>query len=165
MFCGACGQENPTEHTFCSTCGKPLKIDTSSLQTPEKQYSVDGNGTHAQKSPIDIDKLDLNVLASSARRNSMAQLARCKSCDKEVARTARTCPHCGDTFPGLGIKCPACGGTNIGVGGQRGFSLTGAAAWAFLVGPLGLLGGMIGRKQIELECQRCRKKWMSYKLA
>lgn len=29
MFCGQCGKENPTEHRFCSACGRPLVAETS----------------------------------------------------------------------------------------------------------------------------------------
>jgi len=39
MFCGNCGQENPTEHHFCSACGKPLQ---SATEQPHQNghYSV-----------------------------------------------------------------------------------------------------------------------------
>jgi len=39
MNCAACGQENPTDHKFCSGCGKPLRDDT---RQPEavRSYSV-----------------------------------------------------------------------------------------------------------------------------
>ena len=29
MFCGQCGKANPTEHRFCSACGKPLAAEMS----------------------------------------------------------------------------------------------------------------------------------------
>ena len=40
MYCGACGQENPTENNYCAGCGKPLKAATAIPQQPGNQYSV-----------------------------------------------------------------------------------------------------------------------------
>jgi tellurium resistance protein TerD len=39
--------------------------------------------------------------------------------------------------------------------GQKGFGLGKAAVGAILLGPVGLLGGMLDRKKIELVCQSC----------
>lgn len=143
MLCAVCGRENPTEDKFCGGCGKPLR---SAMPAPP------------QERPIDIDKLDLNMFASAAKQDAMAI---CKSCQKEVAKTAPTCPHCGEALPGSRIKCPTCGSMSIGVAGQRGFSLASAAAGLFLAGSAGLLLGMVGRKQLQLQCQRCGTKWVS----
>jgi tellurium resistance protein TerD len=43
--------------------------------------------------------------------------------------------------------------------GQKGFGLGKAAVGAFLLGPVGLLGGMIGKKAVELSCQACGFTW------
>ena len=83
---------------------------------------------------------------------------KCKTCGKEVSKTAPTCPHCGENAPGLHIICPACHSMNIS-SGEKGFSLGKAAAGALLLGPAGLLGGMLGRKDVELVCQSCGHKW------
>jgi tellurium resistance protein TerD len=39
--------------------------------------------------------------------------------------------------------------------GEKGFGLGKAAIGAFLLGPVGLLGGLIGRKKIEVICRAC----------
>lgn len=88
----------------------------------------------------------------------MTALVNCKTCGKEVSKTAPTCPHCGENAPGLHIKCPKCDSMNVSTG-QKGFGLGKAAAGAILLGPIGLLGGMIGRKEAELVCQNCNHKW------
>ena len=88
----------------------------------------------------------------------MSELTKCKTCNKEVSRTAPICPHCGENLPGLNIKCPKCFSMNIQIG-QKGFSLGKAAAGGVLLGPVGLLGGLIGRKKTELICQACSYKW------
>jgi tellurium resistance protein TerD len=56
------------------------------------------------------------------------------------------------------IKCPQCGSTQI-TGGTKGFGLGKAAAGGILLGPVGLLGGMIGSKKTMVTCLKCGKKW------
>jgi len=90
----------------------------------------------------------------------MAELVNCKTCEKQVSKTAPTCPHCGENAPGLHINCPKCSSMNIS-SGKKGFGLGGAAAGAILLGPVGLLGGMFGSKKTELACQACGHKWRS----
>jgi hypothetical protein len=86
-------------------------------------------------------------------------LVKCKVCGKDVSETAPTCPHCGESAPGSNIKCPKCGSTNIAAG-EKGFSLGKAAVGALLLGPAGLLGGMAGRKKIEIACRSCGHRWV-----
>lgn len=40
MYCGACGQENPSEHRFCSGCGKPLRATTPTAPSQSVKWSV-----------------------------------------------------------------------------------------------------------------------------
>ena len=87
----------------------------------------------------------------------MADLAKCKTCGKDVSKAAPSCPHCGETLPGMAIKCSHCGSSNIAMG-QKGYGLGKAAVGAILLGPVGLLGGMIGRKKLEIVCNSCGHK-------
>ena len=88
----------------------------------------------------------------------MAGLVASNTCGKEVSGTAPACPHCGESLPGLHISCPQYKSSNTSIG-QKGFGLGKAAAGGLLLGPLGLLGGMIGRKKPEFLCQSCGHKW------
>jgi DNA-directed RNA polymerase subunit RPC12/RpoP len=88
----------------------------------------------------------------------MAILIKCKTCGKQVSKTAPTCPYCGENAPGINISCPVCTSKNFSTG-QKGFGLGKAAAGAVLLGPVGLLGGLLGRKKIEFICQSCGHKW------
>ncbi|WKZ43336.1 MAG: hypothetical protein QY302_14660 [Anaerolineales bacterium] len=88
----------------------------------------------------------------------MAELVKCKTCGKDVSKTAPTCPHCGENAPGLRINCPACQSMSIATG-EKGFSLGKAAAGALLLGPIGIAGGLLGRKNIEFVCQACGHRW------
>jgi len=88
----------------------------------------------------------------------MAELTKCKTCGKEVSRTAPTCPYCGESLPGLDIKCPKCGSMSIKFG-QKGFGLAEAAIGAILLGPLGLGWGIHGRNKTTFVCQACGHTW------
>ena len=88
----------------------------------------------------------------------MSDLVKCKTCGVEVSKTAPSCPSCGENLPGLAIKCPKCGSMSISIG-QKGFGLGKSVAGAVLLGPIGLLGGVMGRKKLEITCQSCGKKW------
>lgn len=85
-----------------------------------------------------------------------ALLADCTACGQRVSRTASACPSCGESAPGM--RCPACGSTHVTMN-QKGFGLGNAATGMLLLGLPGLLGGMIGRKKTQLQCQACPHKW------
>jgi tellurium resistance protein TerD len=87
-----------------------------------------------------------------------SELVKCKTCKTEISKTAPACPHCGENLPGFCINCPKCGSSNIGLG-AKGYSLGKAAAGALILGPGGLLVGLHGRKNLELHCLSCGKKW------
>ncbi len=83
---------------------------------------------------------------------------RCKSCHNTVAKSAPSCPHCGEVAPALRIRCPRCASMSFSAG-KRGFALGGAALGAVLLGPVGLLGGLVGSKDVELTCSQCHHRW------
>ncbi|KLU59955.1 hypothetical protein CEB3_c33860 [Peptococcaceae bacterium CEB3] len=56
------------------------------------------------------------------------------------------------------LKCPKCGCTQIAAG-NKGFGLGKAAAGGFLLGPVGLLGGLVGSKKVMITCLSCGHKW------
>jgi hypothetical protein len=91
-------------------------------------------------------------------RSERPNIVACKACGNQVSRTAPSCPRCGQNAPGLHIKCPKCFSMNFTID-ARGFGLTNAAIGAVLLGTEGLLGGMVGRKQVEFVCQACGKRW------
>ena len=88
----------------------------------------------------------------------MSAIVQCKTCGKDVSKTAPSCPHCGENYPGLDITCPKCGSMSFSVG-QKGFGLGKAAVGTILLGPIGLAGGFLGRKNVELVCLNCNNKW------
>jgi len=88
----------------------------------------------------------------------MSDLTTCKTCGKDIAKTAPTCPNCGVTFPGLKLECPKCGSQNFTTGRKK-YGLGKAALGTVILGPIGLEGGLIGRGKLELVCQNCNHKW------
>ncbi|TYQ14669.1 UNVERIFIED_CONTAM: tellurium resistance protein TerD [Acetivibrio alkalicellulosi] len=56
------------------------------------------------------------------------------------------------------IKCPKCGSNQI-TAGNKGFGLGKAAAGGILLGPVGLLGGLVGSKKVMITCLKCGSKW------
>ncbi|WP_434007035.1 double zinc ribbon domain-containing protein [Geobacter sulfurreducens] len=56
------------------------------------------------------------------------------------------------------VKCPSCGSFQVSAGG-KGFGLGKAAAGGLLLGPVGLLGGLLGSKKIVCSCLKCGHNW------
>ena len=56
------------------------------------------------------------------------------------------------------IRCPRCGSTQL-TANQKGFGLGKAVGGGLLLGPVGLLGGFLGSKQVKLTCLKCGKQW------
>lgn len=65
--------------------------------------------------------------------------------------------HSNDT-----LKCPRCCSTQLHAG-DKGFGLGKAAAGGVLLGPVGLLGGLIGSKKVMITCLKCGYKWQAGK--
>ena len=82
----------------------------------------------------------------------------CKVCGKGVSVNAQVCPSCGEFAPGLYIKCPMCNSMSFRVT-EKGFQMSQAAAGAILLGPVGLIAGMSGHKDIQFTCLKCNHKW------
>lgn len=60
------------------------------------------------------------------------------------------------------LKCPKCGSTQI-TAGNKGFGLGKAAIGGILLGPVGLLGGVLGSKKVLVTCLKCGKQWKAGK--
>lgn len=61
-------------------------------------------------------------------------------------------------YGGEHLMCPRCGSTNIRTG-EKGFGLGKAAIGGLILGPIGLLGGFLGKNQLKLTCLSCGRAW------
>jgi len=60
------------------------------------------------------------------------------------------------------ISCRRCGSTQL-TANKKGFALGKAAAGGILFGPVGLLGGLIGGKKVQITCLKCCHTWKAGK--
>lgn len=56
------------------------------------------------------------------------------------------------------IRCPKCN-SNQFTAKNKGFGLGKAALGAIALGPVGLLGGLVGSKKIRVVCLKCGHEW------
>lgn len=56
--------------------------------------------------------------------------------------------------PGAEVSCPKCRSTQV-TAQKRGFGLGRAAVGGVLLGPVGLLGGALGSRNIDITCLKC----------
>jgi ribosomal protein S27E len=103
-------------------------------------------------------------------------LVRCGSCGQDESSYSEHCHFCGAAIASLTggeagapttkptyvpqgtVRCPKCGSEQVGAG-NKGFGLGKAAAGLVLLGPLGLLGGVVGSKKIVVSCLNCGHQW------
>jgi len=57
-----------------------------------------------------------------------------------------------------GMSCPRCHSTQV-TAGKKGFGIGKALVGGVLLGPVGILAGFIGRKNVEFACLSCQERW------
>ena len=135
--------------------GYPTSIFSSVIESRDKEQKQDKSISPKTTSLSDLR--DEYVKNKPVPINNPSLIS-CKACNRDVSHVADLCPHCGIELPGVKIRCPRCNSINIS-SSKKGYGIGTAAAGLYLLGPVGLLGGLIGKDGIRLQCKDCGKKW------
>lgn len=61
------------------------------------------------------------------------------------------------------IRCPRCNSTQLSAN-KKGFGLGKAAVGGLLLGPIGLLGGLLGSSKVRITCLKCGRVFSPWEL-
>ncbi len=111
-------------------------------QTQYDPYRQSQNNQHSYQQPIHLQP------ESSNRQPAFGYPAQSYS-------TSSPSPN---TYGGDDIICPRCHSSNVRTG-KKGFGLGKAAVGGLILGPVGLLGGFIGKNQLKFICNNCGSTW------
>ncbi len=82
-------------------------------------------------------------------------LERCRVCGKDVSPGARTCPSCGEFSPAIAKRCPKCRSSRVTASEGAHYGFGKAAAATLVLGPVGLLAGLLPTKSMFFKCLDC----------
>jgi DNA-directed RNA polymerase subunit RPC12/RpoP len=85
--------------------------------------------------------------------------AKCRVCGKIVSPSADICPHCGEREPGAKVQCRYCGSGRVTVSNAQVLSYGKAAVATMLLGPVGLLAGLLPANHTFCRCLDCGKSF------
>jgi len=135
--CSECSWEISDKDVACLYCGCPIKLQ----HLPSTVNCLDCR----KDFPFNDDICPYCGLFNSQKYNLLAELEP----EPEVIHQ--------DTA----VFCPKCNSRNAVTAGNKGFSVGKAVIGGVLTlgSPLGLLGGLIGRKKTVIACLKCGHKW------
>ena len=144
---------------FAPRSKNPIPFELSSGSSPEILSKLPSADTMRQwllsRSPKAESRTD-----SPKPPPVVRVLGKCRVCGKDVSSGAQTCPHCGEFSPAIARRCIHCGSKRVTALQRAGFGVGKAALEAAVLGPLGLLAGLISTKYMSFECIDCGKEFL-----
>jgi tellurium resistance protein TerD len=140
ISCPECSREISDKAAACPHCGCPVEKETVAVIEPPETVKCRDCYTEYSFDNLFCPNCDL------------MNYAREKFLDEKNAREKAI-------KPGSPVICPKCKSENMINAGSKGFGLGKAAIGGLLLGPVGLLGGLIGSKDTVITCLKCGFKW------
>lgn len=164
--CAECGHDVSTQAAGCPNCGAPppvvvcyqapgLLVTSATIAVRGKTYSVrDTKSVSYTAGPgwycvaLEMSSGHVPILNTSQREVAEAFHEAIK----------KALPEGGKGVANGAAKCPKCGSTQL-TANKKGFGLGKAAVGGLLLGPVGLLGGLIGGGKVMITCLNCGHEW------
>lgn len=185
ITCPECSREISDKADACFHCGCPIdKSELPKVTCRECKHVYPANKFKCPNCFSNNSEYIHIVETPTAASNSNSIMTlypgtiRCKACDFVYPVDLPSCRACNainDQKPIIGnqqsskspttiepdasIICPKCKAKNAYNAGSKGFGLGKAAIGGVLIGPVGLLGGLIGSNKTVITCLKCNHKW------
>lgn len=185
ITCPECSREISDKAAACLNCGCPIdKSELPKVTCRECKHVYPANKFKCPNCFSNNSEYIHIVETQSAAANSNSIMTlypgtiRCKACDFVYPVELPSCRACNaindqkptivsqqssksptTIEPDASIICPKCKAKNAYNAGNKGFGLGKAAIGGVLIGPVGLLGGLIGSNKTVITCLKCNHKW------
>jgi tellurium resistance protein TerD len=146
------------EVEFCPSCNIEFRIADSALELfKAERLREREEKAKRQKDILERKKRDADR-KEEVRKRQQRQQRRTKTvaeANDDLAKSRSVGSQENDT-----IACKKCGSTQL-TANKKGFGLGKAAAGGLLLGPVGLLGGMLGGSKVRITCLKCGHDWIA----
>ena len=141
MFCTKCGASIKDGNNFCTSCGSSIGNSNNKDNGDNNYY--EGRIVNTTNKVVDINKTSVPITQDNSNEIIEIQRKQLKLQEQQMKSMA---------------MCPKCGSTSLS-GNKKGFGIGKAVVGGFVAGPIGLVAGNIGAKNVQVTCLNCGKKF------
>jgi hypothetical protein len=107
---------------------------------------------------VEFSKININCPACNEK--IPFSLERCTNCGVDVWKVKKEQKSVSISIPvrESTVNCPKCGSASVGAI-KKGFGLGKAILGNAVLGPVGLVGGLVGSNKVQVVCLKCGHKW------